>query len=429
MESKSKKLSVLIAAYCVDKADVGGSKMAYEWITRLSEYVDICVITTGSRFHEVTGLEDHNNVKQIILKPRLSFKKWDAFDRAAQPGYIEFFFRAYKVAQKCASNGNFDLCHQVLPRSPRYPSPFIGIDIPMVIGPFHGGMKSPAVMKYLEVKDSWMFKLKVVDDFRMRYDLFLRKHFAKAKRLVISAPYVRELLLPKNREKCVVIPPPPSFEVKANQLDKYHRNDDILKMVYVGRLVPSKGLELLFLAMAKCKNKNVKLAIYGRGSGESGYRSMVENLNLADRVTWKGFVPSSEVIKGYDLFDLFIFPSLKEPTGIALTEAMAVGLPVVCIDTGGPAYIVTPDCGIKIPVTTKDQMITKLAEAIDTMANDPEKRCKMGMCAYDRITENFTWDVAVGKMLKIYDEIIKDKAEDKSEDSKILCTCNKDNQC
>ena len=135
-----RKLDVLIIASSVDKNDVGGSRMAYDWINRLSTSVNICVITTGSRFRSTTGLENCANVEQIILKSHIHFKWCGAFDRIVQPGYVEFFFKAYKVIKKCARKKRYDVCHQIMPRSPRYPSPLIGIDTPLVIGPFHGGL-------------------------------------------------------------------------------------------------------------------------------------------------------------------------------------------------------------------------------------------------------------------------------------------------
>jgi len=409
-QPKSHRLNVLICAYCVDKNDVGEAQMAYKWISKLAESTNLWIITTGSRLHQICGFEDHENVELITLKPNISFKWLDSFDRAVHPGYVEFFFRARKAAKKLVEQQRIDLCHHLAPRSLRYPSPFIGIGVPFIVGPFHGGLKAPPIMKELEVKDNWMFKMRVIDTLRIRYDPLLRKHYSKAKRLVVSAPYVRDLLLSENRGKCVVIPPPPSFEFDENSFAniKLSKGNDVLRLMYVGRLVPSKGLELLILAMSKCKNINLKLIIYGCGYREACYRRIAERLNVGNRIIWKGFVPNSEVVKAYADADVFTFPSLKEPTGIALTEAMANGLPIVCVDAGGSAYIVRENCGIKIPITTKDQMVNEFAKAIHTLANNPQKRVKMGKNAKDRIRNEFTWDVAVTKMLKIYDEVINE---------------------
>jgi len=404
---EQKRLNVLACAYGLAKNDVGESRMAFEWINRLSEFVNFQVITTGSRLHSVCGLEDNKHVKLIILKPHISFKRWDTFDRIVHPGYIEFFLRAYIVARKLASQLSFDLCHHFTPRSLRYPSPLLNTGFPFIIGPIHGGLKPPSVMRELEGKEEGFLKLRLFDELRLRYDMLLRRHYDKTKRIIVSAPYVQDILPLQYRGKCMVISPPPPYdiEIRSHKAGKPGGRVNILQMIYVGRLVPSKGLELLLLAMAKCQSRNIKLIIFGRGSQEECYRKMVQRLGINDKVVWKGFVPHEKVVKAYIDADIFAFPSVKEPTGIALTEAMASGLPILCVDSGGPAYIVTDGCGVKVALSTKDKMVADFAKAIDVLTNDPALREGMGKKARNRIRQEFTWDFAIDKMRKLYDEI------------------------
>lgn len=409
----NKRTNILICAYCIDKDDVGEAKMAYEWIVRLSESCNLNVVTTGSRLHEVCGLENRKNITLNILKPKIKFRFCDSFDRAVHPGYIEFFLRARKVIREVVSQQEINLCHHLTPRSFRYPSPFITIPTPFVVGPFHGGLKAPAVMKELGTKEELFYKLRTLDRVRLHVDLLLRRHYKKASRLVISAPYVKDVLLPCYRAKCVVIPPPPPHYAetgKSVSIERYHENST-LQMMFVGRLVPSKGLELLLLAISICRNKNIRLSVYGRGPLEKHFHTLSSKLGLSDRIVWKGFVPYDEIRIAYYNYDVFAFPSLKEPTGIALTEAMACGLPAICVDAGGPAYIVQDDCGIKIPLSNKEQMVKELANAIDVLACNPERRRTMGRCAQDRIHREFTWGAVVNKMLKVYEEVIDENCE------------------
>ncbi|MCK5269831.1 MAG: glycosyltransferase family 4 protein, partial [Sedimentisphaerales bacterium] len=412
---KAKKLNILITAYCVDKNDVGGARMAFDWINRLARHVDICVITTGSKYCSTTGLEEHDNIKQIILKPHISFQKWSAFDHAAQPGYIEFFMRAYHVVRECVQKSHFDICHHILPRSIRYPTPLIAANIPMIIGPFHGGLTIPDnIMKKLQYKEKGFLSLRSFDSFRVHFDPILRMHYRKAKRLIISAPYVKKLLLPEYHSKCRVIPPPPTdMPIKGDILEtgksREKNDDDVVKLINVGRIVPSKGLEILIYAMTKLRDRNIFLTIYGRGYHEKNYKILSEKLNMTRKIRWAGFASHSEVMKAYASSDIFVFPSLKEPTGIALTEAMAAGLPVICVDAGGPAYIVNKSCGIKIPITTKDQMINMLALSLDSLIKDGKKRLEMGKNGQDRMRKMFTWDAAIAEMLNVYSEVIDER--------------------
>ena len=239
----------------------------------------------------------------------------------------------------------------------------------------------------------------------------LRKHYDKAKRLIISAPYVQDCLLPVYRKKCVVIlPPPPDTTIRPSKLETSKPTGDTgpIRLVYVGRIVPSKGLEILIHAMAKLQHKNAKLTVYGKGPREKNYKRLAERLHITGKINWAGFARHSEIVNVYAVSDLFICPSLKEPTGIALTEAMAAGLPVICVNAGGPGYIVDETCGIKVPITTKEQMVDELARAMDTLCGDGKKRLEMGRNARKKIETEFTWEVAVKKMLKVYNEVVSE---------------------
>lgn len=401
------KKNVLVCAYCVDKNDVGEAWMAYKWIMSLSDFANLWVVTTGSRLHSKCGLEDRKNIELITLRPRIKFTWWDHFDRIAHPGYTEFFHRARIASKRLAANRRFDLCHHLSPRSIRYPSPLVGIDAPLIVGPFHGGLKAPDVLKEIEGSEPWYMKLRALDALRFRFDPLLRGHYDKAKRLIISAPYVADILLPEHRGKCVVIPPPPTATIDLNAVEtaRFARNDDVFRMLYVGRIIPSKGLALIIHAMAKLSYKNLHLTVYGKGSYALEYRRMAENLELADQITWEGFVPNRKLVHAYCQADAFVFPSLKEPTGIALTEAMTAGLPILCANVGGPAFLVGEDCGIKIPVVSKEQMVSDLAKAINRLMENPAERTLMGRNAQERAITEFSWGAVIKKMIRVYNEV------------------------
>jgi glycosyltransferase involved in cell wall biosynthesis len=72
-------------------------------------------------------------------------------------------------------------------------------------------------------------------------------------------------------------------------------------------------------------------------------------------------------------------------------EAMAVGLPVICLDTSGMHIITDENCAIRIPVTTPIEVVQKVTEAIALLANTPALRKKMGDSGRQRIRECFSW--------------------------------------
>lgn len=401
----SSRPKILICAYAVDRQDVSESQMAYEWISRLSRRVDLIVVTAGSRVHQFCGLEEMEGVQLEIVRPRVSFRWWDAFDRFAHPGYIDFYWQARKKIQSLISRGNVQLGHHLTPQALRYPSPLSGLPLPFLVGPYHGGLHPPAVMKELRGREGAFYYFRKLDALRMRYDPVLRKHFERAHRIIISAPYVVQQLR-QYETKCVVIP---GTAMNSSQTIRCWQGPySPVRMMFVGKLEPSKGVELLLRALRRLRNRDWILDMYGVGSQVELYKAMAVQFGLNEKIQWHGFVPNSEVLKDYQNADLFVFPSLKEPTGGALLEAMAAGLPVICVDAGGPAYAVTEGCGIKIPLANKENMTANLVEAIDRLLFQPTLRHNMGSKAQQRFLDEFTWDKVIQKMMQLYQDTLKE---------------------
>ncbi len=402
------KISVLISAYKLDKNDVGEGNMAYSWIKYLSRKCNVHVLSCGSRTNDYCGLEDLPNIIYHKIIENISFYKFDLIDRSIKPGYLEYFIKSYFASKRILNQYNIDICHHLAPFSLRYPSPLLWTNKPLIVGPIYGGLKSPQIIKTLESKEELLMKTRMIDPLRLKFDPWLHKHFSVADNYVLSAPYVDELLPKYSKSMRSLIS---GIAIDSFDRPKYSKNSkDHLKLVSVSRLVASKGIELLIKAISESNNKhNISLDIYGKGPLYDDYVNLSKKNGLENIINWHGFKPNNEVIKKYPEYDVFILPSLKEPAGIAVIEAMSSGLPVICIDAGGPAYSVSENCGIKVPITNTNTMIKKLATAIDFMFDSPEKREQMGLNAQQRIIEHFTWDAVTDKMVNVYKNAINSR--------------------
>jgi len=121
-------------------------------------------------------------------------------------------------------------------------------------------------------------------------------------------------------------------------------------LVYVGRLAPEKGLDLLLEAFHELiqDRSDVRLALVGRGPSEETLRSMAGELGIAGKVSFTGAVPHEEVAPYYVAGDLFVFTSQTETQGLVLIEAMAAGRPVVAVQAPGPADILAEGGGVLV---------------------------------------------------------------------------------
>jgi glycosyltransferase involved in cell wall biosynthesis len=124
-----------------------------------------------------------------------------------------------------------------------------------------------------------------------------------------------------------------------------------LKLLFVGRLLPWKGLHLGLKSLAALGHqaKDVHFTVVGSGSDESRLKRLAQRLGLGESLSWVPWMDREDLIQLYSEFDLFLFPSLHDSGGMAVLEAMSFGLPVLCLDLGGPGISVDNTCGRVIP--------------------------------------------------------------------------------
>ena len=162
------------------------------------------------------------------------------------------------------------------------------------------------------------------------------------------------------------------------------------RFLFIGRLLAWKGIHLALRALAACKQKNSTYRIIGDGPARKHLTALAASLGLGERVQFTGNLARTEALDSLQEADALVFPSLHDSGGYAVIEAMAAGLPIICLDLGGPGLFVTDDCGWKIRPRSPQQTIQDLADALDDCAASPTERLRRGTAARSRCLEHFT---------------------------------------
>lgn len=177
----------------------------------------------------------------------------------------------------------------------------------------------------------------------------------------------------------------------------------------VGRLTPWKGHMTLLeaLALTAPNHPHLKLLVVGEvafweNSYEREVKEKADDLGIADRVVWTGY--REDVPKLLRLCDVCVLPSVDEPFGRVLVEAMAVGKPVIGTNSGGvPEIIVDGETGLLVPSNNA----TALAEAIEEMLSDPLQAQQMGEAGLQRARELFDADRVAAQVQQVYRELLR----------------------
>jgi glycosyltransferase involved in cell wall biosynthesis len=195
----------------------------------------------------------------------------------------------------------------------------------------------------------------------------------------------------------------PDAEVTAEP-DRTRRTDDVFRVVCIGRLEHWKGFHLVVQAFAKFVETNPAsaLSIIGEGPAETHLRGLTEKYGLGEKVQLHGRVPRTDVLDCLSRSHVLAHPSMHDSAGWVTLEAGAAGLPVVCLDLGGPGLQVTPETGIKISPGAPEEVVGAMAAAFRTLANDRDHARRLGDAARARVVEHFTW-ARLGDRLAAYE--------------------------
>lgn len=174
--------------------------------------------------------------------------------------------------------------------------------------------------------------------------------------------------------------------------------DDFV-LISVGELIPRKNHEVVIRAMSALKQKgsldHIEYVICGRGAYEADLKKLAEELSVADHVHFLGY--RSDISEICNCADLFVFMSHQEGLPVALMEAMACGLPVVCSNIRGNIDLI--DDGVTGLIS--DNTPGEVAESISKMRNDAALRDRLASAALQKI-KRFDLSSVEDEMTEIY---------------------------
>jgi glycogen(starch) synthase len=176
------------------------------------------------------------------------------------------------------------------------------------------------------------------------------------------------------------------------------------RVVFLGRLHPQKGVDVLLRAVATLPG--VHLVLAGDGPERAALHRLVDRLGLGDRVRFLGFVPRAQVPGLLAAADVLALPSRYEELGTAVIEAMRAGVPVVAADTGGVSATVTDGVtGLLVPPGQP----AALAAALRRVMADGALARRLADAARQR-SRDYSWDALADRVLGVYREVLAARA-------------------
>jgi glycosyltransferase involved in cell wall biosynthesis len=388
---------ILLSAYACEPGKGSEPEVGWLWATELAD--------SG---HEVWVITRETNRLSIEMelanrsRPRLHFtyydlpqwtRRWKRGARGVHVYYALWQWGAYLVARRMTREINFDCVHHVTFVGVRAPS-FMGLlGLPFVLGPVSGGESVPRALRVGMTKAARCRES--VRDFANRSiqaDPVMRSSFRRAERIFLATPESLRLIPPTFQEKCTV---QLGIGLSREYLGWTNRKRNTpaaeLRLLYVGRLMEWKGLDLAIRAVRQLRDRGVlsRFTIVGEGPAREALELLATEFGVENNMRWVAWTPHQQLHAHYYQHDALLFPSLRDSGGMVVLEALAHGLPVVCTDRGGPGAIVNDRCGRVVQTSgrTKDEVIGEMADALHELSCDRVLLRKLGAGARAR-----AWD-------------------------------------
>lgn len=299
----------------------------------------------------------------------------------------------YYFSRKIIRERNINLIHHITLGVFRIPSFMWMHGKPFVFGPVGGGEESA-----VPLRKSLPAKFRRIEWLRSRINKFSRftpglNSCLKNSDLILLRTSDNLRHIPaKFHHKCKVL-----LGVGIEHIHEIQEKpaDQKFSILYTGRLIYWKGVHLAIKAFASIQHRHAELdfTIVGSGSESDWLKDIAKQEGVYEKINWIPRVQQQVLFQMYRDYDVFLFPSLHDSGGEVVLEALSYGLPVICLDSGGPKEMVDSSCGavIRTDYGGEHEVVTEIAVTLLRMLDNPDMLQQMRKNAILK-AQTQTWD-------------------------------------
>jgi glycosyltransferase involved in cell wall biosynthesis len=401
-------MRVLLSAYSCLPGRGSEPGIGWNWANNIARIGhDVTVITRLANRTVIDGFLANHSIEGLKFFYWDLPKIWWKMYKLPLGNYLYYFlwqFTAAREARRINATERFDLVQHITWGSLRIPSFMGSLGIPFVFGPVAGGEDTPKQLRGgLGVRGRVSDALRRISNSCL--GTWMRPTYKRASLIVTTTRETLEMIPARFRHKSAVCQAigvnPDEFETTILDSSDAVKPSSRLELLFVGRLLAWKGVHLILraLAMVRASSSEIHFTIIGSGKDRMRLDRLATELGVTDRISWIPWMPREELLKTYNKFDLFVFPSMHDSGGTAVLEAMSFGLPVLCLDLGGPAMSVTNECGcvIRTGEATGDQVVASIAGYITEVLANPSLLKASSVAARKRV-QCLTWITIVERV-------------------------------
>lgn len=405
-------MKILLSAFAF-APNVGSEPgVGWRWAAELAKQHEVTVVTDATRrpLVEAAGVQLPNNVEVLYYRPNW-LRAMPLNSTTAQVLYTLWQFGLLGFARGLHRERGFDLAIHITYSVFRHPS-FLGfLGIPFVFGPLGGGEDAPfALKRSIKGREKIKEILRTVLNKTALFDPFLWIAFSRSTLILTSTNETRQAL-PWPFCKRAIVYPNLGTDTKADINIAVRCKNEPLRVLFAGRLLGWKGAHLAIRAVARALEQGipVEFTLLGRGPFETELRKVAKQVGIHDRIRWISQKPQQELFALYRTMHCFLFPSLHDSGGTVVLEAQAFGLPVICLDIGGPVTLVTSETAVVVSTQNQNEkrVIQGLADAIKYLADNEQGRLAMSRASLAHARGEMSWENRAYGIFPLLDQVLQ----------------------
>ncbi|WP_395012023.1 glycosyltransferase family 4 protein [Undibacterium sp.] len=415
--------SILLVAYQCGPGMGSVSQIGWEWFVRLGVNHKLTLVTHERNRSAISSNENSQSREIIYIDTewfagplyRCAKRLFPTSEHSvfliSSLDYFLFDLIAYfKLKRALKAGADWQLTHRVTPVTLAAPTWLGRLGIPLLVGPLNSGLGSPAGFDRILKRESvWLIQLRKIGSL---FDHVIGST-KRVARMLIATKTTLQAVASKHQVRCHMM-----LENGVN-LDHFSMSawpnnpsqSNPLRVLFVGRLIPLKGVDMLIEAICAMKKNNlaVHVDIIGDGPMLSEWTALVAHHKLSDQVKFLGAQDSNAVASAMHGCHVLCLPSVRESGGAVLLEAMSCGRPVIALNYGGPSEIINESIGALIPMQTPEQVIQDLEKTLTDIIASPSQWQKKGCAARQATEDHYSWNAKIDAIESHYQALIERK--------------------
>lgn len=403
------KLRIFVSAYACEPGLGSEIGVGWHWVLEMSKHFELWVLTRESNRGTIEPwIAAHPEFEGIHFL-YFDLPKWARFWKKGMRGVRTYYniwqYCTNGIVKRTMRENGIKIFHHLTYGNVLWKVSSYGQKQFFVWGPVGGLETIPA-----EYSRHYTLKSRLIEWMRrtaikmLPLNYGLKKRCRYADLILCKTEITRDLIPAKYRDKSVLFTDV-AVEKSEHSATVQNQENNRIEFITVGRLDAWRGFDLIIesFARAAVNDKPMHLTIVGKGSDKARLTLLAEKLGLQEQVTFTGNIPMEQYYKLLAAADVVVNASLKEGAVTVSFDSMAMGKPLICIDTTGYTRYFSNEYAVVIPRTGREEVIADIATAMERMKDEMERRA-IGEKA-KHAGEQFLWEARGNE----YRDLLKSK--------------------